>query len=86
MTLYKFADLIDTCCMSDIFDAVEILNEPELRNKVREYKDRLPKGIIKDFKLDWISSPVEDIMDAFNEAGDYDDKFYFIVEKINVRS
>jgi len=86
MILYKFADFIGADCISEVFDAVEILNEPELREKVREYKPRLPKQLVEKYKLDWLLSPTEDIIDAFNDACDYDAEWYFIVEKINVRS
>ena len=84
MKIYQFADMIDTFTIGDIYDAIELLDEAELREKLREYWDRLPQAVKEDYKLDYIKSPVCDIIDAFNEVCDYDDKFYFIVKEVEL--
>ncbi len=84
MKIYIFADMVDTEDISDVFELVEILTEAELREKLREYLNRLPSKLKDDYKLDYITSPVDNIVDAFNEACDYDDKFYFCVKEIKI--
>lgn len=84
MKIYAFADMVDTGSIADIFESVEILTEAELREKLREYLNRLPSKLKDDYKLDYIKSPVNEIIDAFNEAGSYNDKFYFCVKEIEI--
>lgn len=84
MKIYIFADMINTWTVADVFESVEILTEAELREKLRKYLNRLPSKLKDDYELDYITSPVNDIVDAFNEAGSFDDKFYFCVKEIEI--
>lgn len=89
--LYKFIDMRDLYTACEVFDAVKVLNETELR---KEFFDMVSNGIIThkeiddyradpDYKLDGGFTKIGTILDMINDTCNYDGR-YFMVNEIDV--
>lgn len=90
--LYKFIDLGDQDTRYEIFDAVQVLTEKELRsvfynmvkNRIISQKEIDDYKADPDYKLDGDFTQIGTIIDMINDICNYNTAQYFIVGEIDV--
>lgn len=90
--LYKFIDLGDQDTRYEIFDAVEVLNEQQLRtvfykmirNRIISQKEIDDYRADPDYKLDGDNTAIGTVIDMINDISNYNVEQYYIVSEIDV--
>ena len=92
LKLYKFIDMGDQDTRYEIFDAVQILTEEELRkqffymieNRIISQKEIDDYRADPDYKLDGGFTKIGTIVDMINDICNYNAEQYYIVQEINL--
>lgn len=86
---YKFVELGDQDTRYEIFNAVELLNEKQLRQKFAEKVKIIDERLLAEYRLtqqskDFDRLGIGEIIDILNDVSNFNDYSYYLVDEIDI--
>ena len=86
---YKFIELGDQDTRYEIFNAVELLNEKQLRQKFAKKIKIIDERLLAEYGLtqqskDFNGLEIGEIIDILNDVSNFNDYSYYLVDEIDI--